>query len=66
MTDKSEKTVKVRYVGGVDEVDVRLPSGRILVAVQRNHQVQVSEEDAEALIGNPNWAEVGSKSEKET
>ena len=60
MSDK-----KFRYVGGVDEVDVKLPSGRFLLGVKRNHQVTVSADDAKALEDHPNWAEVAPPS-KET
>jgi len=57
MSDDSP-TVRLRYVGGVDEVDVKLPSGRTLLGVQRGHSVDVSASDAKALRDNPNWSVV--------
>lgn len=50
-----EKPTKVTYVGGVDAVDVKLPSGRVLT-VERDETVEVSAGDADALLESPDWA----------
>lgn len=50
-------TKKVRYVGGVDEMSLRLPDGQF-INVQRNHQVEVPEETAKSLLEQSDWEKV--------
>lgn len=46
--------IKVKYTGGLEAVEVALPSGRNAV-VQRNHQFECLPNEADALLASPEW-----------
>lgn len=56
--------MNLKYVGGLDAVEVHLPSRVVVVA--RGETIQLSPEEASSLEGNPDWtAQSESKAPKE-
>lgn len=56
-TPKKAKTYKATLKG--DPVDVKLPSGRLLIDVDRGQTIDVDEVDAAALYALPTWSVAG-------
>lgn len=50
---------KMRYVGPIDEVELR----EFGIVAKRNHQVEIPEGIAETLLDQADWEEVGKKKE---
>ena len=53
--------MKLKYVGAIDAVDVRFPSGATFIGAARGDVIEVDDADAEAVADNENWSPVRSR-----